>query len=103
MSTVNEKLEKLKPWQANLIVFGLELLQIIIYVAIAGKAFKNGMKGNLGGMFDDVIAAIWFLNLSALAIAAAVFYFKPLRTKNNLYIAWWNVIWVVSNLYFIYG
>jgi uncharacterized membrane protein len=93
----------LKPWAANLIVFGLELLEIAIYFLLCGKAFKNIMSGNFSGAFDDVIGAIWFINISALAIAFAVFFIKPLRTSLNLGIAWWNIIWVASNIYAIYG
>lgn len=96
-------MKELKPWQANLIVFGLELLELIIYFAFAGKAFKNALSGNVSGAFDNVVTAVWFINISALAIAISIFYFKPLRTKMNLYVAYTNLFWVASNIYFIYG
>lgn len=93
----------MKPWQANLLVFFLELLQLIIYFAIAGSAFKNVTSGNFSGAFNDVRAAIWFLNLSALAISFAIFFVKPLRTRFNVRIAWWNIIWVAGNIYMLYA
>ncbi|MFZ9587723.1 MAG: hypothetical protein ACO29U_08995 [Crocinitomicaceae bacterium] len=98
----NEK-SGMKPWVANLIVFGLEVCEILIYFALAGRAFRDAMKGDISGAFNDVIGAMWFLNISALAIAFAVFFIKPLRTKLNLGIAWWNIIWVAGNLYMMYS
>lgn len=93
----------LKPWAANLIVFGLELIQVAIYFALAGKAFKSALSGNISGAFSDVIGAMWFINISALAISFAIFFIKPLRTSFNKGIAWWNIIWVAGNLYGMYA
>ena len=93
----------LKPWVANLIVFGLELIEIFLYFAIAGKAMKQILKGDIGGAFDNIIGAMWFLNISALVIAFLILFIKPLRTPMNKGIAFWNFIWVAVNMYSMYG
>ncbi len=93
----------MKPWQANLIVFGLELLEIFLYLKIAGKAVKNVFEGNIVGAFDQIENAMWFLNISALAIAFLILFIKPLRTSVNKGIAYWNIIWVIGNLYLVYS
>ena len=99
----NETKSGLKPWIANLIVFGLELVQIFLYFAIAGKAMKNIFKGDIAGAFDNIVGAMWFLNISALTIAFLILFIKPLRTSMNKGIAYWNFIWVALNIYSIYG
>jgi hypothetical protein len=101
METTEKK--SLKTWQANLIVFGLELIEIVLYFALAGKGLKKIMHGDIAGAFDGIAAAIWFLNISALAIAFLILFVKPLRTKMNKGIAYWNIIWVCLNIYSIYG
>ena len=99
----NEVKSGLKPWKANLIVFVLELIEIILYFAIAGKAVGKILKGDISGAFDNIIGAIWFINLSALLIAFLILFVKPLRTPMNKGIAYWNFIWVALNIYSIYG
>jgi len=100
--TTEEK-KGMKPWVANLIVFVLELIEIVIYFALAGKAIKKAFKGDFAGAFEGVAGAIWFINISALLIALAIFLIKPLRTKTNKWIAWWNIFWVAGNIYMIYS
>lgn len=99
----NEVKSGLKPWMANLIVFVLELIEIILYFAIAGQAVGNILKGDISGAFDNIVGAIWFVNISALAIAFLILFVKPLRTPMNKGIAYWNFIWVALNIYSIYG
>lgn len=101
METTEKK--SLKPWQANLIVFGLELIQIVLYFVLAGKGIKKILSGDIAGAFDSITGAIWFLNISALAIACLILFVKPFRTKMNKGIAYWNIIWVCLNIYSIYG
>lgn len=95
--------EIMKPWKANLIVFGIEVLTIIIYFMIAGKAMKDIMSGNLSGALNDVVGAVWFLNLAALGLALTILFYKPLRTTLTKFVAIWNLIWVAGNIYMIYG
>ena len=99
----NEVKSGLKPWMANLIVFVLELIEIILYFAIAGEAVGKILKGDISGAFDNIVGAIWFVNISALAIAFLILFVKPLRTSMNKGIAYWNFIWVAMNIYSIYG
>ena len=99
----NEVKSGLKPWKANLIVFVLELIEIILYFAIAGKAVGKILKGDISGAFDNIIGAMWFINISALLIAFLILFVKPLRTPMNKGIAYWNFIWVALNIYSIYG
>jgi hypothetical protein len=99
----NEVKSGLKPWMANLIVFVLELIEIILYFAIAGEAVGKILKGDISGAFDNIVGAIWFVNISALAIAFLILFVKPLRTPMNKGIAYWNFIWVAMNIYSIYG
>jgi hypothetical protein len=99
----NETKSGLKPWMANLIVFGLELIEILLYFAIAGKAIKKILKGDIAGAFDNIVGAMWFLNISALAIAFLILFIKPLRTPMNKGIAFWNFIWVAMNIYSMYS
>lgn len=93
----------LKTWQANLIVFGLELIQIVLYFMLGAKGIKKILQGDIAGAFDSISGAIWFLNITALAIAFLILFVKPLRTKMNKGIAYWNIIWVCLNIYSIYG
>ena len=99
----NQAQSKFKPWMANLIVFALELIEIFLYVAIAGKAIGQALEGNISGAFDDIVGAMWFLNISALVIALLILFIKPLRTPMNKGIAYWNIIWVGLNIYSVYG
>ena len=99
----NEVKSGLKPWMANLIVFVLELIEITLYFAIAGKAVGKILKGDISGAFDNIIGAMWFINISALLIAFLILFVKPLRTPMNKGIAYWNFIWVALNIYSIYG
>ena len=100
---MNTEKKGLRPWQANLIVFGLELIEIFIYLKLAGRAIGDALRGDLSGAFHDVVGAVWFINISALVIAFAIFFIKPLRTPMNKWIAWWNIIWVAGNIYMIYA
>lgn len=99
----NEKKQGLKPWAANLIVFALELLTMVIYLKIGGRAIRKVLEGDIGGAFDNVVAGIWFINIAALILAILILVIKPLRTKTNKAIAIWNLIWVALNIYCIYG
>ena len=67
---MSEKSNEMKPWKANLIVFGIELLTIVIYFMIAGKAVKDIFSGNLSGALNDVVGAIMFLNLFPYTITS---------------------------------
>ena len=98
-----ETQSKFKPWMANLIVFALELIEIFLYFAIAGKAIGKVLEGNISGAFDNIVGAMWFLNISALIIALLILFRKPLRTPMNKGIAYWNIIWVGLNIYSVYG
>jgi len=98
-----ETQSKFKPWMANLIVFALELIEIFLYFAIAGKAIGKVLEGNISGAFDNIVGAMWFLNISALIIALLILFIKPLRTPMNKGIAYWNIIWVGLNIYSVYG
>lgn len=99
----NETNSRFKPWMANLIVFFLELIEIILYFGIAGKAISNALKGDISGAFNDIVGAMWFINISALFIALLILFIKPLRTRMNKGIAYWNIIWVALNIYSVYG
>ena len=99
----NETKSGLKPWMANLIVFGLELIEIFLYFKIAGRAMKQIFEGNIAGAFDNIVGAMWFLNISALTIAFLILFIKPLRTPMNKGIAYWNFIWVAMNIYSMYS
>ena len=88
-----------KPFVPNLIVFLIEVLILLVYFAIVKEAIGSIMEGNISGAFNDVKAAIWFLNISALALTCAIFLIKYLRTKRNKRIAWFNLIWIAWNIY----
>jgi hypothetical protein len=92
-----------KPWMANLIIFILEIIEVLLYFAIAGRALREGLSGDLSGAFAEIEKAMWFLNISAITIALLILFIKPLRTPMNKGIAYWNLIWVAGNLYCMYA
>ena len=99
----NTKKKGFKPWMANLIAFILDAFIIIIYFVLCKDAISSILEGNLSGGFDDIISAIWFLNIAILVVSILYLAIKPMRTKINIGWATWNIVWVVGNIYLMYS
>ena len=61
----NEVKSGLKPWMANLIVFVLELIEITLYFAIAGKAVGKILKGDISGALYFSIHILMFCTIKS--------------------------------------
>jgi len=97
----NEVKKGLKPWIANLIIFFVELIILVLYFAIGWSGIKNIFSGNISGGFDEVAGAIWFLNVAILIVTLLCFFVKQLRTKANIRWGIWNIIWIAGNIYLL--
>lgn len=90
--------------KANLIANLAELVIVILYGIFGFKAIADGVSNmDLGGMFDDVIGVIWFLNIAILALAVVCLTVKFMRTKYTIKMSIWNIIWIIGNIYFMYA
>ena len=58
---------------------------------------------DFGGMFDDVMGVIWFLNIAILALALICLTVKSMRTKYTVKMSIWNIVWIIGNIYFMYA
>jgi len=93
----------MKPFWANAIVFFLELLIVIIYLAIGYTALIDSAQNfDFSGMFRGVRNAIWFINIASLCLSLLIWLYKPLRTPQNKKIAISNTGWVLFNIYAMY-
>ena len=88
----------LKPWKANLIAFFTEIVIIFVYFLLCADAIDSTLSGDISGAFDEVIVAIWFLNIAILATSICYFVIKPMRTKTTRAWAIFNLIWIVGNI-----
>ena len=56
--------------KANLIANLAEIVIVILYLIFGFKSISEGISDmDFGGMFDDVMGVIWFLNIAILALA----------------------------------
>lgn len=90
--------------KANLIANLAELVIIILYGILGAKSISKGVsKMDIGGMFDDIIGTIWFLNIAILALAVICLTVKAMRTKYTVKMSIWNIVWIIGNIYFMYA
>jgi len=88
----------LKIWQANLIAIAIEIVIVVAYFALCWEAIENVLSGDISGGIDDAIVAVWFLIIATLIASIGYLVIKPMRTKTNIGLAIFNLIWVVGNI-----
>ena len=86
--------------KANLIANLAEIVIVILYLIFG---FKSISDMDFGGMFDDVMGVIWFLNIAILALALICLTVKSMRTKYTVKMSIWNIVWIIGNIYFMYA
>ncbi len=90
--------------KANVIANIIELIIVILYLIIGGNSIiNNATSGYIAGMFREVGLAIFCLTLAILALAIVCLIVKSMRTKHTRRMAIWNIIWCISNFYFLFG
>lgn len=90
----------MKKWVRNLIVALLEIAIIFSYFAIGGDAILKIFEGDIVGGFEQVISAMWFVNIAILLVT--ILCFTWLRTKLNVFTGIWNVFLLIGTLYMMY-
>ena len=77
----------------------LELIVVIAYFAIGFGGITNAFKDfDFAGMFKSVETAIWFLVIATVVIT--VLCFIPIfKSKANVRIAIWNIVWLAFTIY----
>lgn len=93
----------LKPRTANLIVIFAEIAIMVLYFVLGWKGIKKIFELDFAGAFDSVLGAIWFLNITILALTLCILLIKPLRTPANKRRVIWNLLWIGSNIYMMYS
>lgn len=97
----NQPTEKEQKGRLSWMITVLELIEIVIYFAIAYKAMSRAIKhSDFVGMFESIRVAIIFLIIST--IITTVLCFIPIfKSKGNMRWAIWNIIWVAFSIYSI--
>ena len=90
--------------KANLIANLAEIVIVILYLIFGFKSISEGISDmDFGGMFDDAMGVIWFLNIAILALALICLTVKSMRTKYTVKMSIWNIVWIIGNIYFMYA
>ena len=89
----------LKPWAANLIAIGLEIIIVVVYFALVWNAGLSVFEGNISEAFDGVVGAIRFLYATMFIISICYLAIRPMRTKTTIVLAIWNFIWLAWGIY----
>ena len=90
--------------KASLIANLAEIVIVILYLIFGFKSIWEGISDmDFGGMFDDVMGVIWFLNIAILALALICLTVKSMRTKYTVKMSIWNIVWIIGNIYFMYA
>ena len=90
--------------KANLIANLAEIVIVILYLIFGFKSISEGISDmDFGGMFDDVMGVIWFINIAILALALICLTVKSMRTKYTVKMSIWNIVWIIGNIYFMYA
>ena len=77
----------------------LEIIVMVAYFAIGFGGIANAFQNfDFVGMFESVKTAIWFLVIATVVIT--ILCFVPIfKSKANVKIALWNIIWLGFTLY----
>ena len=90
--------------KANLIANLAEIVIVILYLIFGFKSISEGLSAmDFGGMLEDVMGVIWFLNIAILALALICLTVKSMRTKYTVKMSIWNIVWIIGNIYFMYA
>ena len=90
--------------KANLIENLAEIVIVILYLIFGFKSISEGLSAmDFGGMLEDVMGVIWFLNIAILALALICLTVKSMRTKYTVKMSIWNIVWIIGNIYFMYA
>lgn len=101
MQTMNKKEHKESKGRLAWIVTALDIIVYIAYFIIGIGGISNATERmDFVGIFDSVRVAIIFLILATIVIT--VLCFIPIfKSKVNIRLAIWNIIWIVLNIYLI--
>ena len=72
----------------------LEILVVFAYLIIGFGGIANASKQmNIVGMFESVKTAITFL-IIAIVIISILCFVPIFKSKSNVFLAIWNIIWI---------
>lgn len=93
----------MKPWKANLIFIGVELLLIAIAFIIGAYAIECLIDGDFAGYISEMNDLLGYISvLSAIIVIVSILFLsiKPLRTKFTRFWSIVNIIWIAINMAF---
>lgn len=95
----NEKVKSSEKGRFHWVIPILEFIVVIAYFAIGFGGIANAFQNmDFVGMFESVQTAIWFLVIATIIIT--ILCFVPLfKSKANVKIAIWNIIWLAFSIY----
>ena len=77
----------------------LDILVVIIYLVIGFGGLANSARSmDIGGMYNSVNTAIWFLIVAVVVITILCF-LPVFKSKTNTGIAIFNIVWLAWIIY----
>lgn len=77
----------------------IEIILIVGYFALGWRAISNFIPSfDLESFFENIMAAVWFLIIGAV-IQTIMCFFPIFKSKGNMRLAVWNMVWIGFNLW----
>ncbi len=77
----------------------LEVILIIVYFILGWSAISDFISSfDIDSLFKGVEGAIYFL-IGGTIVTTVMCFIPVFKSKNNTYIAVWNIVWLGFNLY----
>lgn len=76
----------------------LEVILVIGYFILGGSAIMDFIFSfDLASLFEGILDAIYFL-IGGTVITTIMCFIPIFKSKNNMYIAVWNIVWLGFNV-----
>lgn len=77
----------------------IEIILIVGYFVLGWKAFSKFISSfDLVDFFNNIMIAVWFLIIGAV-IQTILCFLPVFKSKGNMRVAVWNLIWIGFNLW----
>lgn len=77
----------------------IEIILFVGYFALGWRAFSSFFSSfDLESFFDNIMAAVWFLIIGAV-IQTILCFLTAFKSKGNMRVAVWNLVWIGFNLW----
>lgn len=98
---MNTEVQKEQKGRLSWVITVLEIIVAIVYLVIGfGGIVRAVERMDFVGIFESVKIAIIFL-IIATAVVTALCFVPVFKSKGNVRLAIWNIIWIAFSIYSI--